>query len=64
MKNQRIIINSFEKKQAMKLLEEHAQLKRSDELENWNIKAQTFLVFAAMKRICSGKSVKSVVNES
>lgn len=43
----------IEKRQAERLLAEHAQLKGPADLESWNIKARTFLVFAAMKRICA-----------
>lgn len=48
--------DELEKRQAEQLLREHAALRGPRDLEAWNIKARTLLVFAAMKRICSAKS--------
>ena len=67
MKNRGFSMTEIEKQQAEALLAEHAQLKGQHELEDWNIKAQTFLVFAAAKRICSAESkeeIKGIFSEA
>ncbi len=46
-------MEKFGKKQAETLLAEHAQLKGSEDIGNWNLRAQTLLVFVAMNRICN-----------
>lgn len=51
--------DGWEQKKARELLDRHAQIKGPKELENYNIEVSTFLVFAAMKRICSADSVFS-----
>ncbi len=50
------MLKGLEKQQAEQLLREHAELKRGSDLEAWNIRAQTFVVFAAIKRIGSAES--------
>lgn len=49
-----------EKQIAMKLLDEHSKLKGPADLEEYNIKVQTFLVFYAMKQICTGATVEEL----
>jgi len=53
-------MDSAERQQAEALLDEHARLKGPHELEYWNIKAQTFLVFAAIKRIGTAKTEEEI----
>lgn len=43
-------MDNWEKRQVRKLLDEIDNMKGPGELEAWNIKAQTLLVFAAMRR--------------
>ncbi|HEG43272.1 MAG TPA: hypothetical protein ENH94_04400 [Phycisphaerales bacterium] len=57
-------MKKFGEKQAKVLLEAHARIKGPDELENWNIRAQTLLVFIAMNKICSVSSVGKKVDEN
>ena len=56
-------MKAFFEKQAESLLAEHAKLKGPAQLEAWNIKAQTLLVFKVMNEICSVPSVaKEICN--
>ena len=40
---------------AKKLLEEHGKMRGPRELEDWNIKAKTCLVFAAIEKLTRSK---------
>ena len=42
-------LTEIEKWKVAELLDEHSRLKGPDELQDWNIKAQTLLVFIAMR---------------
>jgi hypothetical protein len=50
-------VKQFRRRQAKLLLEEHAQIKGPAELENWNISAQTLIVFMEMNRVCSKPAI-------
>lgn len=42
-------LTELEKQKIKELLNKHSQLKGSNELPDWNIKAQTLLIFIAMR---------------
>jgi len=58
-------LTQIDKARAKSLLKELDEIKGPDGLLDWNIKAQTFLVFTAAKLYCSkGKEQNNVEEEN